>query len=201
MLPLLGCSDASRWRFGGMRYLLFLLAGCESHQDPQMLLSGSQTVLFRLCWPFVYTSLVEFCACGSQKGLQTDEVRTSGQAHPLLASVFVRNKPDRTLGRIGRSHEIAQGIEDLLELNTRISAEGVVPHGQRLGLLLQGVKPLGQVTVTQRELAQLHEGAHYIDRHLHGTRAAEHRGCLNRAMLGERQRQLAPPAVSRARRT
>ena len=47
----------------------------------------------------------------------------------LLALVFRRDESDRPLGRIGRRHEFAQRIEDLLELGSCVAAEGVVVHG------------------------------------------------------------------------
>ena len=47
---------------------------------------------------------------------------------PLLALVLGVDEPDRSLGRIGRRHEFAQHVEDLLELVARIAvdANGVI---------------------------------------------------------------------------
>ena len=57
----------------------------------------------------------------------------------LLAAALVLggDKPDGPLGRIGRRHEFAQGIEYMLELGPRVADEGVVAHGQGLGLVFQ----------------------------------------------------------------
>ena len=55
-------------------------------------------------------------------------------------------------------HEFAQRVEDLLELVARVAAEGVMVHGQLLGLLLQLVESLGQFTVRGGEFPQAHEG-------------------------------------------
>lgn len=48
----------------------------------------------------------------------------------LAALVLGLDEPDRPLRRIGRRHEFAQCVEDLLELVARVAAEGVVAHGQ-----------------------------------------------------------------------
>ena len=52
---------------------------------------------------------------------------------PLVALVVGGDEPDRPLGRIGRRHQIAQLIEDPLQLIARIAAEGVVLHRQSFG--------------------------------------------------------------------
>ncbi len=57
-----------------------------------------------------------------------------------LPALFLgRHKANRPLGRIGQRHEFAQGVEDLLELVARVEAEGVVVHGQSLGLVVEFV--------------------------------------------------------------
>ena len=66
-------------------------------------------------------------------------------ATSLLALVLGADEPDRPLGRIGRRHEFAQGVEDLSELVAGVAAEGVVVLGQRFGLVFQLGQPLGQV--------------------------------------------------------
>ena len=51
----------------------------------------------------------------------------------LLAALFFGiDEPNRPLGRIGWRHELAQGVEDLLEVGSVVSAEGVVVQGRRL---------------------------------------------------------------------
>ena len=103
----------------------------------------------------------------------------------LLTLVLGVDEPDRPLGRIGRRHEFAQGVEDLLQLIARVAAEGVVAHGQRLGLVFEFRQPLGQVTVRCGQFAQSHEGAHYTDRHLDSARATQDGGGHDGAVLGE----------------
>lgn len=46
----------------------------------------------------------------------------------LPALALRRDEADRPLGRIGRSHQFTQCVENLLELAARVAAEGVV-HG------------------------------------------------------------------------
>ena len=63
----------------------------------------------------------------------------------LAAFVLGRDEPNRPLGQIGRRHQLAQRLEDLLEVIARVAAEGVVVHGQRLGLVFKLVQPFGNV--------------------------------------------------------
>ena len=83
---------------------------------------------------------------------------------------------------------------DPLELITRIAAERVVVQGQRFGLLFEIIEPLGQIAMRDGEFAQPHKSSHHVDRHLDRTLAAQHRCGHDRAVLRERQRQLAPAA-------
>jgi hypothetical protein len=62
----------------------------------------------------------------------------------LAALILWADKPDRPLGRIGRCHEFAQGVEDLLELGAGVAAEDVVVHCKRLGLAFDLRQPLCQ---------------------------------------------------------
>lgn len=39
--------------------------------------------------------------------------------------VFLRHKPDRPLGRLGRHRQIAQRLDQLAQLQTRIAAERI----------------------------------------------------------------------------
>ena len=65
----------------------------------------------------------------------------------FLALVLGVVEPDGPLGRIGQRHELAQRIEDFSELIARVDAEGIVVHGQRLGLVFEFVQPLGRPAV------------------------------------------------------
>ena len=61
------------------------------------------------------------------------------------------------------AHEFAQCVEDFSELVARVAAEGVVVHGQRLGLVFELGQPLNQVAVPGRQVAHAHQGAHDFD--------------------------------------
>ena len=50
----------------------------------------------------------------------------------LLPLVLGRDEPDRPLGRIGRRHEFAQRVEDLLELVARVATEGTAEPQPRM---------------------------------------------------------------------
>ena len=57
----------------------------------------------------------------------------------LLALVVGRHEPDRPLGRLGRGHQLAQSVEDLLELIAGIAAKAMLNKsvflaGQRASL-------------------------------------------------------------------
>jgi hypothetical protein len=113
-------------------------------------------------------------------------VRSCFPAAGLFAALVLGiDEPDRPLGRIGRHHEFAQGVEDVFELSAGVAAEGVVAHGRCLGLVFELGQLLGQVRVQGAGLLQPDEGAHDIDAHLHRTRSGQRVGRLDGAVLGE----------------
>jgi hypothetical protein len=65
----------------------------------------------------------------------------------LGAFLAKRHKTDGSLGRIGRRHQFAQSIKNLLDLGPRVAAKRVVCQGQRVGLAFQLVEAFGQVGV------------------------------------------------------
>ena len=52
----------------------------------------------------------------------------------LLPRVLRRHKPNRPLGRIGRRHELVDGLDELPELSAGVAAEGVVRQRQAFSL-------------------------------------------------------------------
>ncbi len=75
--------------------------------------------------------------------------------------------------------DLRGGIDKLLAL---------VVHGFALGAQAHNAY------VFAHQLAQLDEGAHHVHRNLDRPGCVEHRGRHDGAVLGERQRQLAPTA-------
>lgn len=99
--------------------------------------------------------------------------------------VLEADEPNRPLGRTGRRHEFAQGVEGLLELVAAVLAvvavvavvaESVVLRRQRLGLFFEFGQPLGWFAVRGHQYTHAHEGAHDLDVHGDGARAAQHQG-------------------------
>ena len=78
---------------------------------------------------------------------------------------------DLAAGRIGRSHQLEDGLEDVAEI-------GVV-------LLLQGGDLAGEGLHREGHPAQFHECADHSYAHVDGLRAVEHGGRHDGAMLGE----------------
>jgi hypothetical protein len=80
-------------------------------------------------------------------------------------------------------------IHHLAKLSARIAAKSIVAHLQPLGGQLQPREPLGKACMQDSRLAKLHKCPHHVDAHLHCLSRGQHIGRLNRAMLGEHQRQ------------
>ena len=113
------------------------------------------------------------------------------------------HKPNRPLGRLRWRHEFAQRIEHLLELGSRVAAEGVVTLAQRLGLVLKLGQPLGQIGMRGRQRPHPHKGAHDLDVYAYvggnplsltdpmglagGTGGGNHSGSASRCTCSEKQ--------------
>jgi hypothetical protein len=103
--------------------------------------------------------------------------------------IFWRDEPNRPLVRLRRHHQFFERIHHLPQLSARIAAKGIVAHLQPLRRQLKLCEPLGKVCMQARRLAKLHKRPHRVDTHLHCLGRGQHVSCLNRAMLGEHQRQ------------
>ena len=82
-----------------------------------------------------------WCACCAACGLRSRRRSPSGWPPRALRLALCRSRAlrrlvlgwdesNRSLGRIGRRHGFALGIDDLIELIARVAAEGVVLHGE-----------------------------------------------------------------------
>lgn len=119
-----------------------------------------------------------------------------GPRRRLFARLIGEHKPNRPLRRLGRRHQFAQRIEDLLELGSCVAAEGVVLHGQRIGLHFKLAQALGQVAVCGRQRSYADESAHDFDVHCDGARTAQNGRQHRHALLGEGIGRGAPAAVA-----
>ena len=86
-----------------------------------------------------------------------------------MRSPFVNMKPDLSLRRSWRKHQLADGVEDDLEL-------GVI-------FVFQRRKLAGEFCVREEHLAQTDKCAHDGDVNLHSTRTPQDAG--EHALLGE----------------
>lgn len=59
----------------------------------------------------------------------------------FLGFVLRDDEADRPPGRLGRGHQIAEGVEDLPELSPGVAGQGVMLRGQCLRGLLQIIEP------------------------------------------------------------
>ena len=89
---------------------------------------------------------------------------------------------DLAPGRIGRVHQLEDGLEDVAEI--------------RVVFLFQGGDLAGQGFHREGHAPQFHEGADHGHAHVDGLRTVEHSGCHDGAMFGEGIRQFAQSAVS-----
>lgn len=87
----------------------------------------------------------------------------------LLLLLLAGDEADGPFLRCWRwRHQLADGIED--------AGDGLIlGHELALHAGFQLIEALGQFLVAGEQLAQLHESAHHVNRHLDGARAAEHR--------------------------
>src|SRR4051794_40315898 len=76
------------------------------------------------------------------------------RAAAILLALLGSDEPNGPLERLGWHHQLAQRIEDLLELNARVSAESVMGQFQPVRLHLKLLQPLRQIDVQARCLAQ-----------------------------------------------
>src|SRR6266700_626860 len=95
---------------------------------------------------------------------------------------FANMKPDLSLWRSWRKHQLADGIEDNLELSVIF--------------LFQCSKLAGEFCIREEHLTQAHEGTHDGDVDLHGTRTPQNAGEHCDTLLGEGH-GVAPPNFPR----
>src|SRR5437879_2194443 len=84
---------------------------------------------------------------------------------------FLPAKSDPTMGHHWRSHQLANGIKNYLEL-------GII-------FLLQLVKTFGQFLIGTNHFSQAHEGPHDFNVDLHSAFAPQDAGQHGNAMLSE----------------
>jgi hypothetical protein len=115
-------------------------------------------------------------------------VRSVQRGVALRLLVEVGGEADGPALRRRRVHQLSDGREH--------SGDGIVVGGELLlDARFELIEAPGEILVRAQEFAQLNEGAHDVDPHLDGARTVEHVGGLNRAMFGERMRQVTAAAA------
>ncbi len=110
------------------------------------------------------------CVLGPERGGDRG-LRGDGEVGRVASPVSLGLEPDTPLARDGRCHQLADGVEDHLEL--------------RVVLLLKGDHLAGEVLVGRQDATEPNKRADDLDVHLHGSFAMKHARKHRDAVLRE----------------